>query len=602
MLLGKHLNKYYGKYWFLFLGGILALVAVDTVQLYLPEFLGNLVDILNDSSKTGTPVDVAKVGNLCLWLLLFAGIMFFGRMLWRFTLFNASFRIESGLRREMFRKSERLSQKYYGETKVGSIMSWFTTDLEEIEEYTGFGTVQIVDSMFLGLMVIIRMFRLDWVMAVFAMIPMILIVVWGVLVEKFTAQRWSERQEKYDKMYDFTQENFTGISVIKAFVKENKEIHAFSKVAKKNKEANLRFVKVHIVFDTLIELIIGLILALIMGFGAWFVYAAISGNPIHVFGHAVNLGAGKLVTFIGYFDALIWPMIALGMLVSMLGRARASLKRVSAFLDTPEDVKDCENAIVLKDVKGDIEFKNFSFSYPSKPDLEVLKNITLKINAGELIGVVGRVGCGKSSLLTAISRLYNLDEDSVFIDGNDIMKCQIASVRDNVAFVSQENFLFSSTIEKNISFSKPGATMEEIEKAARFADVAENIEAFPDGYKTVTGERGVTLSGGQKQRVSLARAYLKNAPIMILDDSVSAVDVRTEEHILENIRIERKGRTTIIIASRISSVAHADRILVLNNGEVEAFDAPDKLAEISPTYSKMVELQQLEDEIKGGEG
>ena len=601
MLLGKHLNKYYGKYWFLFLGGVLALIVVDVVQLYLPEYLGNLVDLLNDSSKTGVPVDTAKVGNLCLWLLCFAGIMFSGRMLWRFSLYTASFKTEAGLRREMFMKSERLSQKYYGETKTGSIMSWFTTDLEEIQDYTGFGTVQLVDSTFLGLMVIIRMFRLDWVMAVFAMIPMILIVIWGVLVEKFTAQRWKDRQEKYDKMYDFTQENFSGISVVKAFVKENKEIHAFAKVARKNKEANLRFVKVHIVFDTLIELIIGLILALIMGFGSWFVYAAISGNPIRIFGHAVNIGAGKLVTFIGYFDALVWPMIALGMLVTMLGRAKASLKRVSVFLDTPEDVKDCEDAIELKNVRGDIEFKNFSFSYPAKPGVEVLKNVTLKINAGELIGVVGRVGCGKSSLLTALSRLYNIDEDSVFIDGNDIMKCKIASVRDSVAFVSQENFLFSSTIEKNISFSKPDATMDEIERAAEFADVADNIKAFPDGYKTVTGERGVTLSGGQKQRISLARAYLKSAPIMILDDSVSAVDVRTEEHILENIRNERKGRTTIVIASRISSVAHADRILVLNNGEVEAFDAPDRLSGISPTYSKMVELQQLEDEIKGGE-
>lgn len=597
MLLGKHLNKYYLKYWYLFIGGIMALVAVDYAQLFLPRYLGDIVNLLNKE----TAVDAATIGGICLKLLGVAGVMFLGRMLWRFTLFNASFRIESGLRREMFRKSERLSQRYYGETKVGSIMSWFTTDLEEIQDYTGFGTVQIVDSLFLGILVIVNMFRMDWVMAVFAMIPMFLIVVWGVLVEKFTAQRWTERQEKYDRMYDFTQENFTGISVIKAFVKENQEIHAFAKVAKKNKEANLRFVRVHIVFDTLIELIIGLILSLIMGFGAWFVFAFIKGSPIEIFGHAINMNAGNLVTFIGYFDTLIWPMIALGMLVSMLGRARASLKRVSAFLDTPEDVKNCENAIVLKDVKGDIEFKNFSFTYPAKKDTEILKNVNLKINAGELIGVVGRVGGGKTTLLTALSRLYNLDEDSVFIDGNDIMKCDIASVRDSVAFVSQENFLFSSTIEKNISFSKPGATMEEIRKAARFADVADNIEEFPDKYDTVTGERGVTLSGGQKQRISLARAYLKDAPILILDDSVSAVDVRTEEHILENIRNERKGRTTIIIASRISSVAHADRIIVMNEGEVEAFDKPEKLVEISPTYSKMVVLQQLEDEIKGGD-
>ncbi|MBQ7445005.1 MAG: ABC transporter ATP-binding protein [Clostridia bacterium] len=597
MLLGKHLNKYYLKYWYMFITGVLALVAIDYMQLFLPRYLGDIVNLLNAEG----PVDVEAVGVLCLKLLGVAGVMFLGRMLWRFTLFTASFRIEAGLRREMFEKSERLSQRYYHETKVGSIMSWFTTDLEEIQDYTGFGTVQIVDSMFLGLLVIVNMFSLDWVMAMFAMIPMVLIFVWGLLVEKFTAQRWTERQEKYDKMYDFTQENFTGISVIKAFVKETNEIHAFAKVAKKNKEANLRYVRVHIVFDTLIELLIGLILSLIMGFGAWFVYAFISGSPVSIFGHPINLNAGNLVTFIGYFDALIWPMIALGMLVSQLGRAKASLKRVSDFLDTPEDVKNCENPVVLKDVKGDIEFRKLNFAFPNKPNAAVLKDVTLTIKAGELIGVVGRVGCGKTTIVTALSRLYNIPEESVFIDGNDIMKCDIASVRDSVAFVSQENFLFSSTVGKNITFSKPDATEEEMKNAARFADVEENIEAFPDGYDTVVGERGVTLSGGQKQRISLARAYLKDAPILILDDSVSAVDVRTEEHILENIRKERAGRTTIIIASRVSSVAHADRILVMNDGEVEAFDTPAALSEISPTYAKMVELQQLEDEIKGGD-
>lgn len=596
MLLGKYLNKYYLKYWYMFIVGVLSLVTIDYMQLFLPRYLGDIVNILNSEG----PVDVEAVGVLCLRLLGIAGIMFLGRMLWRFTLFTASFKIESGLRREMFIKSERLSQRYYNETKVGSIMSWFTTDLEEIQDYTGFGTVQIVDSIFLGLLVIVNMFRMDWVMAAFAMIPMVLIFVWGMLVEKFTAQRWTERQEKYDKMYDFTQENFTGISVIKAFVKETSEIHAFGKVAKANKKANLDYVKVHIVFDTLIELIIGLILSLIMGFGAWFVFSFIQGSPIAIFGHEIRMNAGNLVTFIGYFDSLIWPMIALGMLVSQLGRAKASLKRVTAFLDTPEDVKNCENAAVLSDVKGDIEFKNFSFSYPSKPDIEVLKNVSFKINAGELIGVVGRVGSGKTTLLTALSRLYNLQEGTLFIDGNDIMKCDIASVRDSVAFVSQDSFLFSSTVGKNISFSKPDATEEEIKAAARFADVAENIEAFPDGYDTVTGERGVTLSGGQKQRVSIARAYLKDAPVLILDDSVSAVDVRTEEHILDNIRNQRKGRTTIIIASRVSSVAHADRILVLKDGEVEAFDTPAALSACSPTYAKMVELQALEDEIKGG--
>ena len=595
MLFGKYLNKFYKKYWYFFIIGILTLIAIDYVQLFEPVFLGQIVDHLS----AGTPVDTYFVGKLCLKLLGIAAAMFAGRMLWRFTLFNASQRIEAGLRRDMFAKSERLAPGYYHTTKVGSIMSWFTTDLETIEEFTGFGTVQLVDAAFLGILVIVRMFALDWVMTLFALIPMTLIIVWGALVEKFMAAKWEERQEKYDRMYDFAQENFTGISVIKAFVKETGELHAFAKVAKKNKDANISFVRVSVIFDTLIEIIIALILSMILGFGAWFVWAALNGAPVVIFSHSVGLSPGNLITFIGYFDMLIWPMIALGSLFSMRGRAKASLKRVSEFLDAPEDVKDPEDAVGLENVRGEIEFRNCTFAYPSAPDVPVIDNVSLKIEPGELIGVVGRVGSGKTTLMTLLSRLYNFAEGTVFIDGKDLMKCSLASVRRALAFVPQDNFLFSDSVGGNIGFSSPDATRESVAEAAEFADVAENIEGFAEGYDTLTGERGVTLSGGQKQRVSLARAYLKNSPIMVLDDSVSAVDVRTEENILENIRTKRKGRTTVIIASRVSSVAHADRIIVLSEGKLEAFDTPENLLKISPTYSKMVYLQELEKEVQG---
>ena len=461
--------------------------------------------------------------------------------------------------------------------------------------------MQIVDSAFLGVIVLVKMFTLDWAMATIALIPMTLIIIWGALVEKIMAARWDDRQKKYDRMYDFAQENFTGISVIKAFVKETGEIRAFAKVAKKNKDANVAFARMHVMFDTLIEVIIAVVVALILGFGSWFVWATVGGHPVTVFGHVIDLSAGQLVTFIGYFDLLIWPLIALGLLISMHGRARTSLRRVTNFLDAPEDVKDPENAIELTDVRGAIEFKNCSFSYPSAPGRSVLKNVSISIEPGELVGVVGRVGCGKTTLMTLLLRLYNLEPGSVFVDGVDVMDCDIASLRRSVAFVPQESFLFSDTMGNNIAFSADFATDGQIRAAAEFADVADNIDAFPDGYETVTGERGVTLSGGQKQRISIARAYLKDAPIMVLDDSVSAVDVNTEERILENIREKRAGRTTVIIASRVSSVSRADRILVLNGGEVEAFDTPERLLETSPTYAKMVRLQELEKEAKGGD-
>ncbi|MCQ2428093.1 MAG: ABC transporter ATP-binding protein/permease [Clostridia bacterium] len=597
MLLGKHINKFYLKYWYLFVLGIIALVTVDYVQTYEPVFLGNIVDAL---SVKDAPVNVSLIIRYSYLLLAVAVVMAVGRMVWRFTLFSASTRIQAGIRRDMFLKAERLSQNYYHTTKVGSIMSWFTTDLDTIEEYMGFGTVQIVDAAFLGILVLIRMFRLDWVLTLFSLIPMVLIIVWGALVEKFMAMKWEERQKEYDRLYDFTQENFTGIRVIKAFVKETSEIHAFAKIAKKNKETNISFVKVSVFFDTVIESIIAVILSLILGFGSWFVYAFVTGSPVTVFGHSIVITAGELITFIGFFNLLVWPMIALGSLVTMLSRAKTSLKRVSAFLDADEDVKSPENAVKLENVSGAIEFRHCSFSYPGAENRKALDDITLKIEPGETVGVVGRIGRGKTTLVTLLTRLYNVEPGTVFIDGHDIMDCDITSVRDSVAVVPQDNFLFSDTVGNNIAFSADGVSDDKIREAAAFADVAENIEAFPEGYETVTGERGVTLSGGQKQRISIARAYLKNAPILIMDDSVSAVDVKTEEAILKNIREKRAGKTTIVIASRVSTVSHFSKIIVLADGKLEAFDTHENLMKISPTYQKMVYLQELEKEVEGG--
>ena len=582
----------------MYLLGILALVVIDLAQLKTPQYLGEIVNLLN--VKDG-PIDTNRIYEICLYILLIAGIMFVGRMLWRFTLFNASQRIEAGLRRDMFQKSERLSQRYYHETKVGSIMSWFTTDLETIEEYTGFGTVQIVDSSFLGIMVIIQMIRLDWVLTLFAAFPMILIIIWGALVEKYMAIKWEARQTQFDRLYDFSQENFTGIRVIKAFVKETSEIHAFAKEAKKSRDTNLDVAKVDILFDNVIELLIAAIMAFILGFGSWFVYSFVSGNPIVLLGHTVELDAGQLITFTGLFDTLIWPLIALGSIIMMHSRSKTSLKRISAFLDQEEEVSSPADSVVLEHVSGEITFNHFSFAYPGHEGKPVLSDVSLTIHPGETVGVVGRIGSGKTTLVNILMRLYNIEPGTVFVDGTDIMSCDLRSLRAAIAYVPQDNFLFSNKVSQNISFSDIHMSQEDIEKAAVFADVDENIQDFPDKYETMIGERGVTLSGGQKQRISLARAYAKNAPILILDDSVSAVDVKTEETILRNIREQRKGKTTIVVASRVSTVSNMSRVLVLNEGRVEAFDTPERLSESSPTYQKMVYLQTLESEVEGGD-
>ena len=597
MLFGKYVNKYYLKYGIFFLIGIIGLVTVDYVQTFIPEYLGDLVNLFD--GKDTSSVNMDTLLPIIKGVLIVALIMFVGRFIWRIAIFNASQRIEASIRHEMFLKSERLSQRFYHENKVGTVMAWFTNDLETIEEMFGWGTMMLVDALFLSVIVIIKMIRLEWVLSLIIFIPIILIIVWGALVEKHMSLRWENRQKAFDDLYDFSQENFTGIRVIKAFVKETKEIHAFAKVAKKNADVNIDFVKVSVLFDVFISIIISAIMVIIMGFGGWFVYSFVTGNPVVIFNHKVELDAGNLVTFLGFFETLIWPMMCLGQIVSMRSRGKASYKRVAAYLDQEEEIKDQKDAIVLENVKGKITFKNFNFKYPGSNN-DSLKNINLEIKAGETIGIVGKIGSGKSTFANSLLRLYNLEKDTLLIDDIDIMDCNIASVRDQIGYVPQDNFLFSDKVRNNIAFSNKDIEEEKIIAAAKFAAVHDNIVDFKDGYDTISGERGVTLSGGQKQRISIARAFIKDAPIMILDDSVSAVDVKTEETILNNIKEQRKDKTTLVIASRVSTVSHMDRIIVLNDGMVEAFDNHERLLEISPTYQKMVHLQELEKEVEGG--
>ena len=597
MLFGRYINKYYLRYAFFFIVGVAALVVVDAAQLFAPKFLGEIVEILSSTDLTAE--NKQRIVEIILYTLLIAGIMMVGRMIWRFTIFHASFKIEANLRAEMFAKAERLSQRYFHENKVGTIMAWFTNDIETIEEYFGWGTIMLVDALFLSVLVIVQMVMLEPLLSVISFIPIALIAVWGALVEKFMSIRWDMRQKSFDKLYDFSQENFTGISVIKAFVKENKELFVFAKLAKKDKETNISFVRLMVIFESVIGVIIASIACIILGVGGWYVYCAKTGAPVVFFGHTVSLTPGELVTFAGYFDLLIWPVMAMGQIVSMRSRAKTSLKRISHYLDESEEVCDVPGAVDIENVQGKIVFNNFTFTYPGSNNAS-LENISLEIKAGETIGIVGKIGSGKTTLVNSLLRLYNVENNAIQIDDQDIMGLTLNSLRKNIAYVPQDNFLFSDKISNNIGFYQEDLPLEKIREGAAFADVDKDIMEFKDQYDTVSGERGVTLSGGQKQRISIARAYVKDAPIMILDDSVSAVDVKTEEEILKHIKEERKGKTTLVVASRISTVSHLDKIIVLNEGKLEAFGSPKELLEISPTYKNMSYLQELEREVEGG--
>lgn len=591
MLFGKHVNKYYLKYFWYFFFGIGFLILVDYVQLLVPETIGNLSTAIENGTITSFyDKELAKS------ILIIFGVaicMFVGRFAWRRCILGESVRIQADIRQEMFLKTEVLSQRFYKENKTGAILAYFSNDLETIEEVFGFGIVQIVDGLFLGAMSFIKMFQVNGVLSLIALIPLAILLASAIIIDKYMEMKYEARQKAFEDMSDFSQENFTGIRVIKAFVKEGKELIHFAKENKKNKDANIAFVKFGALLDVLINLLIYSVIIIIYCVGGWFIYQESVGNP-------QNFTSGDIIKFIGYFDTLIWPVFAIASIINMTARGRTSLKRISSLLD--EKVEICDNGDIIvpeEDIKGSIKFKNFNFAYPDDPEVNVLKNINFEIKAGETIGVVGKIGCGKSTLVNMLFRLYNVEQGTLFIDGYDIMNLPIKLVRENIGYAPQDNFLFSDTIRKNISFSNDLISDEQVSDAASFSAVKDNIEEFQEKYQTLIGERGVTLSGGQKQRISISRAVVKDPAILVLDDSVSAVDIKTEETILKNIRKLRKGKTTILIASRVSTVEKLDKVLVLKDGELEYFGTNKECLENSPTYKRMVELQTLESELEG---
>lgn len=590
MLFGKHVNKYYLKYFWYFFFGIIALIVVDYVQLLVPEEIGNIVDNISEG----------KINSLGDWLLLksilvifgVAITMFIGRFIWRRCILGEAVKIQADMRNEMFIKTEKLSQRYYKTNKTGAILAYFSNDLETIEETFGFGIVQLIDGLFLGVMSIVKMFRINVILTLIALIPLVILCLCALVIDKYMEIKYEKRQKAFEDMSDFSQENFTGIRVIKAFVKEAKELKQFAKENKKNKDANIAFVRFDAILNVLIDLLIYSVIIIIFCVGGYYIYQVSIGNDL-------GFSSGDIIKFIGYFDAIIWPVFAIAQIINLTARSRTSLKRISSLLDEKVEITDDGDVIIPSELKGDIRFNNLSFSYPDDPENPVLSNINFEIKPGETIGIVGKIGCGKSTLVNMLFRLYNIPENKLFIDGYDIMKLPIKFVRDNIGYAPQDNFLFSDTIRNNISFANSKLDDHQISAAAEFSDVKDNIEQFEKGYQTMIGERGVTLSGGQKQRISISRAIVKNPTILVLDDSVSAVDIKTEETILNNIKKIRKNKTTILIASRVSTVEKLDKVLILKDGKVEFFGTNKECLEHSPTYKRMVELQTLENELEG---
>ena len=590
MIFGKHINRYYLKYGGWLILGLISLVLVDFLQLEIPKLYRMIINGMNGGSVSVDGVQMAfdmdfLLDRICMpmvWIIL---AMVFGRFLWRVCFFGAAVRLEADLRNRMFDHAKDLSQEYYQVNKVGNLMSLFTNDLDTVQDCFGWGVLMFFDALLLGVLAVANMWKMDRILTLLSLIPMAFLLAAATVIGKQMMKKWDIRQEAFSKLSDFSQESFSGITVVKAFVKEAKELMAFQKLNEENEDANIDHTRSSVLLRIMVTLFVESVICIILGYGGYLVYAG-------------RFNAGQLVEFIGYFNAIIWPIMAVSELIDMTSRGKASLERLGELLDAKVVVEDREGAQELKNVRGDIEFRNLTFRYPDG-EADVLKDVSFTIKAGENVGLVGKTGCGKTTLVDLILRTYNVPEGTLFIDGMDVNDVKIRDLRACCAYVPQDNFLFSDTIENNIAFGVDKYDGEAVTEAARLADVHSNIKEFQRGYHTILGERGVTVSGGQKQRISIARALMKDAPILILDDSVSAVDTKTEATILENLRAARQGKTTILIAHRVTTIEKMDKILFLEDGQLIAAGSHEALYESCPEYRKMVDLQKLEEEGEG---
>lgn len=588
MLFGKHINKFYIKYGLWLLLGIATLFAVDYFQLLIPECYRMVINgVKNGVVDVGGGVTETfdldfLFRRVCVPMFVVIVVMVFGRFLWRMCFFGSGSKVERDLRRKMFDKAKDLSVSYYQREKIGNLMSLFTNDLETVQDCFGSGILMAADAILLGTMSLYKMFVMDWVLTLFTLIPIGLMFAAGMVVGHYMEMKWDERQKAFSDLSDFAQESFSGIAVIKAFVKEFKELLAFKRLNKNNEKANVSYVKASALLNTLVSLFVESVVCIILGYGGYLVYQG-------------KFDAGELMEFIGYFNAIIWPVMSVTELIEMSSRGRASLKRVSELLDAVQEVDDKPTATDVTEVTGKIEFRHLTFRYPDG-DYEALSDVSFTIDPGESVGIVGKTGSGKTTVADLILRCYNVPDGTLLIDDKDVNDITIHSLRNFCAYVPQDNFLFSDTIADNISFASDTDERALVERSAALADVDDNIREFANGYDTVLGERGVTVSGGQKQRISIARALMKEAAILILDDSVSAVDTDTERVILDNLRQTRKGKTTLLVAHRVTTVQNLDKIVYLDGGKVLDVGTHEQLVARCAEYRNMVALQKLDEE------
>lgn len=606
MLFGKYLNKYYKKYWYLFLYIIIADTIVDLVQLLVPKIIGDVIKKLTPDETGAISFILAPDENHALYqtdffqvmmaIIIITVIIVLGRMSWRYASSHIGAYIERDLRREMFSHVQTLSLTYFKDKKVGGLLSYFTNDLQTIKMVFTDGLIFLTDLVVLGISAFTYMFMMSYQITLMAAIPLLLFIVYGAVVGKAESNRFKISSDAFEDLSDYAEETLQGFQVVKAYIKEKEKAKSFKKLTLKVKDTSINYLRYSSLIDLGINVFISVFFGIMVGLGC---YSIINTGA---FPDSNLKQAGDLVTYVGYYDSLIWPMIAGGMLIDYISRGKGAYHRIEEIMDARPDVLDKENTPSRETLSGKVEFKHLTFTYPDA-SIPSLNDVSFIAEPGQTIGIIGKTGEGKSTLVNLLLKLYNVDEGELFIDDIDINDWRKQDLRNLIGIVSQEAFLFSGKLKYSIAFSEDNpdfCDLDKVKEAARFACIDKDIEAFKDGYDTIVSEKGSSLSGGQRQRVSIARAIYKNPRILILDDSLSAVDAETEKEILKNIKTYRRGLTTFIIAHRVSAIEEADNILVIDKGRIIASGKHDDLLSSCELYSDIVKLQELEKEVNNG--
>ncbi|MEW5677345.1 ABC transporter ATP-binding protein [Flavobacterium enshiense] len=578
----QYLNKYFVKYKYRFLLGIFITIVAQFFTLYTPKLVGDSIKVLEHNNLSAEIVKKTLLDNILLILVttLIAGFLTF---LMRQTLIVMSRHIEFDLKNEIFQQYERLTQNFYKQNRTGDLMNRISEDVGKVRQYVGPAVMYSINTFIRFAVVTVQMYLVSPKLTFYSLLPLPILAYSIFKISSEINKRSTAYQQNLSKLSTFTQEMFSGIRVIKAYALEGQKQDDFKNLSIESKTKNLDLARVQSLFGPFMILLIGLSNLVV-------IYV---GGMMYINGSIPDIGV--IAEFILYINMLTWPVASLGWVSSMVQEAEASQKRINEFLKV---VPEIQNTVETKtDIEGRITFENVSFTYEDT-NIEALKNISFGINKGETLAILGKTGSGKSTVLSLISRLYDVKSGAVKIDGNNIKQLNLYDVRDHIGFVPQDAFLFSDSIKNNIKFGKEDATDEEVIDAAKKAVVHKNIVKFKNQYDTVLGERGITLSGGQKQRVSIARAMIKNAPILLLDDCLSAVDTETEEAILNNLSEFCKDKTTIIVSHRVSSAKNADQIIILEDGKIIQQGSHYQLVNQEGYYKELYYKQLSEKELQ----